>query len=598
MDASISEFIKGIPELPGVYQFFDSSDSLLYIGKAKNLKKRVAYYFIRVDKSNGKLRALVSKIKSIKYIVVDTESDALLLENILIKKNQPKYNILLKDDKTYPWICIKNEQYPRVFITRHYVDDGSLYFGPYTSGRLVKTLMDLIRGLFTLRTCNLNLTEPNIVQGKFKPCLEHQLGNCSAPCIGLQPEADYRNNIESIKNILHGNLSEVERWLVGEMKRAAENYQFEKAHSLKTKVETLQKYQSKTTIINPKYKDIEVYTINEKDKVIVVNYLNVNSGVIIQSYNIEIKNQLDEKLSELLALAIVEIRERVKSNTKNVLVNLMPEFLIKSLNYSVPYRGEKKQLVDLSLRNGVAYTEEILQRDEVKNPQQRAERILNQVKADLHLSDLPVHIECFDNSNFQGSNPVASCVVFKNAKPSKRDYRHFIIKSVSGPNDFASMQEVVYRRYKRLLDEQQPIPQLVIIDGGKGQLSAAMNSLKALKLENRIQLVGIAKRLEEIYFPGDSIPLYLDKRSESLKVIQQLRDEAHRFGVRLHSNRRSKSAMKSSLDGILGIGPKTAELLLLHLKSVENIINSDTDTLSKIVGRKKAEILMKHFHKI
>lgn len=594
---SVQESVRVMPELPGVYQFYDTDGNLLYIGKAKSLKKRVSSYFNRTNQTNNKLRTLVRKIASIKFVVVDSESDALLLENVLIKKHQPKYNILLKDDKTYPWICIKNEPFPRVFSTRNYIEDGSIYFGPYTSGRLVKTLLDLTKSLFPLRTCSLNLSQQMIAKGKYKPCLEYQIGNCLAPCIGLQEDADYRENIDAIKKILQGNLSDVLKWLNQEMKRFADDYQFERAQMLKNKIDILHRFQSRTTIINPQLKDIEVYTILQKDGINVVNYLNVSSGVIIQSYNLEIKNQLEEELPELLSYAITEIRSRLRSTSKNVIVNIMPDFLIDNLNYSAPQRGEKRNLVDLSLRNCAAYIDELIKRDDLKNPQNKVDRLLQKIKDDLNLVALPEHIECFDNSNLQGTNPVAACVVFKNAKPSKRDYRHFNIKTVEGPDDFASMREVVHRRYSRLLEEKQSLPQLVIIDGGKGQLSAAFESIQELGLSDKVKLIGIAKRLEEIYFPGDSVPLYLDKRSETLKVIQQARDEAHRFGVKHHTSRRSKGAISSSLDGINGIGPKTVEQLFATFKSLDGIKKATREELISLIGEKKADILLSHFSK-
>lgn len=594
---SVQESVRAMPDLPGVYQFFDTDGHLLYIGKAKSLKKRVSSYFNRTNQTNTKLRTLVRKISSIKFVVVDSESDALLLENVLIKKHQPKYNILLKDDKTYPWICIKNEPFPRVFSTRNYIEDGSIYFGPYTSGRLVKTLLDLTKTLFPLRTCSLNLSQQMIAKGKYKPCLEYQIGNCLAPCIGLQEETDYRVNIDAIKKILQGNLSDVLKWLSQEMKRFADSYQFERAQMLKNKIDILHRFQSRTTIINPQLKDIEVYTILQKDGINVVNYLNVSSGVIIQSYNLELKNQLEEELPELLSYAITEIRSRLRSTSKNVIVNIMPDFLIDNLNYSAPQRGEKRNLVDLSLRNCAAYIDELIKRDDLKNPQNKVDRLLQKIKDDLNLVEPPVHIECFDNSNLQGTNAVAACVVFKNAKPSKRDYRHFNIKTVEGPDDFASMREVVHRRYSRLLEEKQSLPQLVIIDGGKGQLGAAYESIQELGLSDKVKLIGIAKRLEEIYFPGDSVPLYLDKRSETLKVIQQARDEAHRFGVKHHTSRRSKGAISSSLDSIKGIGPKTVEQLFSTFKSIDSIKKATREELISLIGEKKADTLLSHFSK-
>ncbi len=596
-ELSVQETVRLMPDLPGVYQFYDTAGTILYIGKAKSLKKRVSSYFSKTNQTNGKVRTLVRKIASIKFVVVNSESDALLLENALIKKHQPRYNILLKDDKSYPWICIRNEPFPRVHSTRHYTDDGSIYFGPYTSGRLVKTLLDLVKGLFPLRTCGLNLSAPMVARGKYKPCLEYQIGNCLAPCIGLQDETQYREGIDAIKKILQGHLSDVLKWLTDEMAREASLFQFEKAQLIKNKIEILQRYQSKSTIVNPKYRDLDVFTILHTAGIKVVNYLNVSSGVVVQSYNLELKNQLEEDLPELLSFAITEIRTRLRSTSRNIIVNVLPDFLIENANYSVPERGDKKSLIDLSLRNCRVYIDDLIKRDELKNPQTRTDRILSKIKDDLRLHDLPTHIECFDNSNLQGTNPVASCVVFRNAKPSKRDYRHFNIKSVVGPDDFASMREVIYRRYSRLQEERLPLPQLVIIDGGKGQLSSAYESLHQLGLTSSIQLIGIAKRLEEIYFPGDAVPLYLDKRSETLKVIQQARDEAHRFGVAHHTNRRSKSALTSSLSTVEGIGPKTIQLLFSHFKSIDAIVHASREKLVAVVGEKKADLLFSHFAK-
>lgn len=597
MSSQIQQIVQNLPEQPGVYQYYDSQGVLLYIGKAKNLKKRVSTYFSSTESKNAKLRALVSKINRIEYVVVNTESDALLLENNLIKQYQPKYNILLKDDKTYPWICIKNEPFPRLVVTRNYTRDGSIYFGPYTSGKMLHTLLALFRELFPLRTCNFPLSTSTIEAHKYKPCLELQIGNCLAPCVGAQTEADYLANVEMVKSILKGNTREVLRALSDSMHVAAKNLDFEQAHRLKLKYDTLSSYQSKTTIINQQINDIEVYTILNRDNIAVVNMLKLLNGAIVQSYTAQIKSQLDEKPEEMLAVAISEIRNRIELSSKHLIVNIMPDFKEQGVVYSQPTRGEKKHLMELSLRNCFAYYSEILKREDAKNPMRKQERILTTLMKDLHLKHLPTHIECFDNSNLQGTNPVAACVVFKNAQPSKRDYRHFIIKSVEGPDDYASMKEVVYRRYHRLLEENQPIPQLIVIDGGKGQLGVAMESIRELGLDEQVALIGIAERLEEIYFAGDSVPLFLDKKSESLKLIQHIRDEAHRFGVKHHTSRRSKAQLHSELIDIKGIGAKTVEQLFVKFKSVDAMKLATIEELASVVGAHRATIVFQHFRK-
>lgn len=584
-----------LPEKPGVYQFFDANGIILYIGKAKNLKKRVQSYFVNGKANSGKIGALVKRIKDIKYTVVETESDALLLENNLIKQFKPKYNILLKDDKTYPWISIRNEPFPRVITTRRYIPDGSLYFGPYTSGLLVKTLINLIKSLYPLRTCNLNLSPSNIKLGKFKACLEYQMGNCQAPCIGEQSIDQYNSGIEAIKSILKGNLSEVIKWIKDGMTQAAATYNFELAYQLKCKLDILERYQSKSTIVNPSNSDLDVFALMQKDGITVANYFNVVKGAIVQTYSLELKPNLDESLEELLTVAISEIRDRVRSHSKTIVSSAMPDFQLNGVKYVVPVRGDKKKLIDLGLRNCASQILEIERRSEIQKPHDRTQRILLAMKNDLHLAELPAYIECFDNSNLQGSNPVSSCVVFRNAKPSKRDYRHFLVKTVEGPDDFSTMKEVVYRRYNRLLSENKQLPQLVVIDGGKGQVNAAFQSLANLGLENKIRLIGIAKKLEEIYFPGDPIPLYLDKKSETLKVIQYIRNEAHRFGVRLHKTRRSSNTIKSELRSIPGIGDKTINLLFKEYKSIQAIRDSDEKRLVELVGASKARIIVSHF---
>jgi len=593
----IKDKLNILPENPGVYQFYSESNEVLYVGKAKNLKKRVNSYFIKYEGVANKLKVLVSKIVDIKYIIVDTESDALLLENNLIKRYKPRYNILLKDDKTYPWICIKNEPFPRVFSTRNFVNDGSTYYGPYTSGFLVKTLLDLIHRLHTTRTCKLNLEKKQIAKSIYKPCLEFQIGNCLAPCIGNQTEEDYEQNISAIHSILKGNLQSTQKWLNDRMNNASKNYLFEEANLYKSKLDLLKKYQSKTTIVSNKITNIDVFTFCEKQNIIAINFIKVVQGSIIQSYTLEMKKNLEETKEELLGFAITEIRERLKSDTKKIVVPFSPDFLINGVKYIIPKRGELKKLLDLSNRNSIAYILEIEKNNELKNPLDKTNKTLETLQKDFRLDTKPIHIECFDNSNLQGTNPVSSCVVFRNAKPSKRDYRHFNVKTVIGSNDYATMEEVVYRRYHRLLEEKQNLPQLIVIDGGKGQLTAAHNSLFKLGISDQIKLIGIAKRLEEIYFMGDPVPIYLNKNSISLKIIQHIRNEAHRFGVRHHVSKRSSNTVKSELDDILGIGDKTKQLLFKNFKSISGISSASPDYLKKIIGNAKTEIILKHFNK-
>jgi len=598
MNDILSNIITNLPDSPGVYQFFDINGILIYIGKAKNLKKRVSSYFHQSAYESAKLRVLVSKICDIKFIVVDSESDALLLENILIKKHKPRYNVLLKDDKTYPWIVIKNEPFPRVYKTRKYIDDGSSYFGPYTSGRLVFELLDLIRKLYPVRTCSLNLTPANILAKKFKPCLEYHIGNCLAPCIGMQSHQSYLQNIDSIKRILQGNLSEIKNHLKAEMVKYSNQYKYEEAQLIKEKIDILTNFQSKTTIVNPKYKDIEVFTILTRHNIVGVNFIRINKGQVVQSYNLHLKSFVNESLPELFSSAIAEIRQRLKANSTRILVNIMPEFTINGVSFSVPQRGDRKKFVELSLRNLEIFLDDLYKNEAAKSPVLAVDSILTKIKDDLNLSDLPVHMECFDNSNIQGSNPVASCVVFKNAKPSKKDYRHYNIKTVQGPDDFASMKEVVYRRYSRMLSDGETLPQLIVIDGGKGQLNAAMESIVELGIQNRVHLIGIAKRLEEIFVPGDPVPVYLDKRSETLRIIQQIRNEAHRFGIKFHRNKRSNSAFESSLEQIEGIGPKTIQLLFTRYLSLDGIRNAPESELTDLIGTKRTNLIKNYFKKV
>ena len=591
---SIEVQLSSLPNNPGVYQFFDADGKMLYVGKAKNLKKRVSSYFNK-KQEYGKTRVMVKKVRTIKHVVVPTESDALLLENNLIKKYQPRYNVLMRDDKSYPWICIKNERFPRVFMTRRLVKDGSEYFGPYTSVKTIKTILDLIRSVYPLRTCNYDLSEEKIAAGKYKVCLEYHLGNCKGPCEGLQTVAEYEGQIDDIKAIIKGNFSSSLSNLKKQMKMLASEMKFEKAQRLKEKIEVLQNYQAKSLVVNRKINNVDVFSIISDETHAYINFLQISHGLVVRSHTMEIKKKLEESDEELLQLGIIEIRQRFGSDSKELYL----PFAVKvedGLKVTVPKLGDKRKLVDLSTRNAKFYRQERFKQMKITDPDRHAKRIMAQMKADLRLSEEPRHIECFDNSNIQGSNPVAACVVFRNGKPSKKEYRHFNIKTVSGPNDFASMEEVVHRRYKRMLSEDQPLPQLIVIDGGKGQLSSALKSLERLGLRGKIAIIGIAKRLEEIYFPEDPIPLYLDKRSETLKIIQQLRNEAHRFGITFHRNKRSKKAIDSELESIEGIGEKTAQQLLKEFKSVKRIKEASIDHLAKSVGMAKARKIYESFH--
>ncbi|MCB4807520.1 excinuclease ABC subunit UvrC [Tamlana sp. 62-3] len=586
--------LKTLPNAPGVYQYFDKEGTIIYVGKAKNLKKRVSSYFTKTHDS-GKTRVLVKKIANIKHIVVETETDALLLENNLIKKHKPRYNVLLKDDKSYPWICVKNERFPRVFSTRRVFKNGGDYFGPYTSVKTVHTLLDLIRGLFSLRTCNYDLHEEKIQSGKYKVCLEYHLGNCKGACEGLESEKHYNENIKAIKQILKGNFKDSLSKFKEQMMELAENMQFEEAQKIKEKVEVLENYQAKSTIVNPKISNVDVFSVISDESYGYINFLQLSYGSIIRSHTLEIKKKLDETDKELLELAITEIRQRFHSKSKEIYVPF-PVDIGEDIKVTVPQLGDKKHILDLSVRNAKYFRMERFKQIKIVDPDRHANRVMAQMKADLRLHEEPRHIECFDNSNIQGTNPVAACVVFKNGKPSKKDYRHFNIKTVEGPDDFASMEEVVYRRYKRLLDEEQPLPQLIIIDGGKGQLSSALKSLDALNLRGKIAIIGIAKRLEELFYPNDPIPLYLDKKSETLKIIQQLRNEAHRFGIEHHRNRRSKSALNTELETINGVGEKTVVELLKHFKSAKRVANAKLDELEDVVGASRAEKIYNYYH--
>jgi excinuclease ABC subunit C len=585
--------ISSLPQRPGVYQFVDISGTIIYIGKASNLRKRVTSYFSK--NQTGKTEALLKRTHNIRHIVVDSESDALLLENNLIKKHQPRYNILLKDDKTFPWICIKNESFPRVFSTRNVIPDGSVYFGPYTSALMVKTLITLIRQLFQLRTCNYRLTEENINSGNLKACLEFQIGNCRAPCIGRQTEEDYDENIRQIKNILKGNISSVIDHLRGVMIKLSEELRFEEAQVIKEKIDLLSKYRSKSTIVSSTIKNVDVFGYAEDQDTAYVNFMKVSHGAIIQAFTLELRSRMDEEKETLLGMGIAEIRQRLGSDAGEVIVPFRPDILPDRVKCTIPEIGDKRKLLDLSLRNALYYKLEQRKKNSVKTTEARTGRNLEKLKNDLHIPAMPVYIECFDNSNIMGTSPVASCVVFRNGQPSKKDYRHFNIRSVSGPDDYSSMEEIVFRRYNRLTGEKQSLPQLVIIDGGKGQLSSAMKSIDDLKLRDKITVIGIAKRLEEIYFPGDSVPIYLDKKSYSLKLIQQIRNEAHRFGINFHRDKRSSGMTKSILDQIKGIGPSTKEILLKNFESVDEIRKASQESLKKLVGVKKAELLIAFF---
>jgi excinuclease ABC subunit C len=587
--------LADIPHKPGVYQYWDQEDTLIYIGKAKDLRNRVGSYFNQDNQMNGKTRVLVSKIRKITFTIVDTEIDAWLLENSLIKKHQPRYNIMLKDDKTYPWIIIKKEPFPRIYWTRKMVKDGSTYFGPYASVGMMHTILDLIKETYPLRTCNLPLTEDNINSGKFKVCLEYQIGNCKGPCQAYQSDADYDQNIEEIKDILNGKIGNVIRDVKQIIKTAVTDLNFEYAHQYQKKLLVLEKYQSKSTVVNSSITNVDVVSIASDERYAFVNYLKIMNGSIIQTQTIEIKKRLDESDEELLTIAITEFRTKFNSTSKEIIVPFDITLSDENLKFTVPKLGEKKNLLELSHKNVLFFRREKLNQYEKLNPDLRSERILTQMQKDLMLTQLPVHIECFDNSNFQGAYPVSAIVVFKDAKPSKKDYRHFNVKTVEGPNDFATMEEAVYRRYKRMMEEEGTLPQLIIIDGGKGQLSSAVSSLKKLGIDKKVTVIGIAKRLEELYYPGDSYPLHLDKKSETLKVIQQLRDEAHRFGITFHRKKRDQGTLKTELESIPGIGKTTADKLLRQFKSVKKIKEASTAELEQVLNKTQVKTLLSFF---
>ena len=592
---NIKSVVSMLPDKPGVYQFIDASGTMLYVGKARSLRKRVASYF--TGNQSGKTRVMLSRATDLRHIVVDNESEALLLENSLIKKHQPRYNIMLKDDKTYPWLCVKKEHFPRVFLTRKLIPDGSSYYGPYTSVPAVKTLLEFIRHLFQIRTCSLPLTERSIADGKYRVCLEYHMGNCKAPCVGLIDETEYNLQIERIKEIIKGDLSGVSAYLESLMKQFAAELRFEEAQKIKEKLDQLAKYRSKSVVVNSSVRNVDVFGYSVDAGSMYVSYMKVVSGAIVQSWSVELKIRLEEDRESLLSTAVTEIRQRVSSDSPEIIVPFMPDILIDTVRYSVPKRGDRHKLLELASRNALFFRLEREKKAAERSKESRTERNLEKMKNDLHMPVIPVHIECFDNSNIQGESAVAACVVFRNGKPSNREYRHFNIRTVTGSDDYASMEEVIYRRYRRMLDEKRPLPQLVVIDGGKGQLSSAVKSLSALGLRGKITVIGIAKKLEEIYFPGDSVPLYLDKNSITLKIIQHLRNEAHRFGINFHREKRSSGMNRSILDEIPGIGEKTKELLLKEFGSVKRISETSLAELERVAGRKKAAILFQKLKK-
>jgi|TARA_Y100000385_G_scaffold259332_1_gene288164 excinuclease ABC subunit C len=589
----LKHILSSLPKLPGIYQYFDNEGVILYVGKAKILRNRVNSYFSNKHEDSPKTRILVSKIADIKFIIADSEYDALILENTLIKKYKPRYNVLLRDDKTYPWICIKNERFPRVFYTRKLIKDGSEYYGPYTSFRTMRTVLEFANKLYKLRTCNFNLSEENIEAKKFRVCLEYHIKNCEGPCEGLQSEEDYQKGIAHIRKILKGSIVDVIRDLKLTMQASAEALKFEDAQEAKEQIQLLEDYQMRSTVVHPSINNVDVFSILSDDKYAYVNFMKMANGAIIQAHTVEVKKKLEESEEDILSSVIFEIRNRFNSTSKEIFTSIPMELEIPEIKLHNPIRGDKKQLIDMSLRNVKYFMRDRQQQQEKVDPDRHKNRILGTIQKDLRMKVLPTHIECFDNSNIQGAFPVAACVVFKDAKPAKKDYRHFNIKTVVGPDDFASMKEVVYRRYKRLLDEKQPLPQLIIVDGGKGQLSSAVESLVKLDLMGKVVIVGIAKRLEEIFFPGDPYPLYIDKRSESLKLIQHLRNEAHRFGITHHRNQRSKGTIKSGLTEIDGIGSITQEKLLKKFRSFKRIKEASDEELKEVLTLKQLQALRK-----
>jgi excinuclease ABC subunit C len=596
VNSQLKEKVQNLPQKPGVYQYFDAEGTIIYVGKAKRLKNRVSSYFNKDKHQSGKKALLVRKIVDLKFILVNTEYEALLLENSLIKKYKPRYNIQWRDDKSYPYICIKKERFPRIFATRQMVKDGSLYFGPYASAKMMHAMLDLIRKLHKFRTCSLNLSDENIQAKKFKVCLEYQIGNCLGPCEGLQSIADYDQSVENVKKLLKGSVSDLISEYKTEMKTAAETMLFERANEMKERVEMLEHFRERSVVVHPNIDDVDVFALEQDDKFAYAAFLKIVKGAIIQSHTLEMRKNATENAQELLISAVIELRNRFKSTAKEIFLPFETGVELPEVKSFVPQRGDKRKLLFLAKKNAMQFMKDRHRKQEQVDPDRRSNRILTGLQKDLNMKELPYHIECFDNSNFQGSNPVAACVVFKNAKASKKDYRHFNIKTVVGPDDFASMTEVVFRRYKRLLAEKQDLPQLIVIDGGKGQLSAAYESLVELGLEKKISIIGIAKKLEEIFIPFESIPLYIDKKSESLKLIQMLRNEAHRFGITHHRNQRSKSSLKSGLTEIKGIGESTSTELLRKFKSLKRVKEASIEELTELIGPSKAKIVHKSLH--
>lgn len=593
--AELKEKISILPDTPGVYMYYDAEGTVIYVGKAKNLKRRVSSYFNRTHEST-RTNLLVRAIADMSYIVVPTEQDALNLENSMIKEYQPRYNVLLKDDKSYPWIVVTNELYPRVFLTRTKVKDGSKFFGPYTDVGSARAVLDLIRELFPIRTCRLPITPDYLDRGKGRLCLEYHIKKCRGCCVGEISVDAYQGYIERVRQILRGETGELMDYLRTEMQRLAGELRFEEAEEQKIRYKLVERYRSKSVIVSATINDVDVFGIDDDDREVYINYMHVRRGAVVRSLTLRYRRRLDESQAQLLAYAMDEIKQRFGITYDEVIVPLLPDVEEDGIDFIVPQRGDKAKLLEVSTRNARQNKIDALKHLEKTDPEQRTERILERMKRDFRLTELPRHVECFDNSNIQGTNPVASCVVFRDAKPSKKDYRHFNIKTVEGPDDFASMKEVLTRRYTRMMTEGEPLPQLIVVDGGKGQLSAAVEALDEMGLRGVIAVVGIAKRLEEIYFPGDSVPLYIDKNSESLRVVQQLRDEAHRFGITHHRNRRSKGQIVSELDGIKGIGEKTSQELLTAFKSVKRLKETPESEIAKVVGPAKARLLVEYFN--
>ncbi|WP_284465060.1 excinuclease ABC subunit UvrC [Chryseobacterium sp.] len=595
MNPSLELQLKTLPSEPGVYRYYDKNEQLLYVGKAKNLKKRVLSYFNK-NLSGYRIKIMVGKIQRLETTIVNSEYDALLLENNLIKEHQPFYNVMLKDDKTYPWICIKNEDFPRIFLTRNKIKDGSEYYGPYAKVRPAKILLDTIKHIYKLRTCNLNLAPNKISEGKYKVCLEYHIKNCEGPCEDLESKEDYDEKIDAIRGIIKGDFRKAKEYLVNQMMKQASDLKFEEAQIIKERLDILEDYQAKNTVVNPNIDDVDVFGMTSDETAAYINFFKIRNGNIIQSFTTEIKKILEETDEDIMEEALIEIRQKFSSDSKEVLLPFHLSVEIPNVKLIVPKVGDKKRIVELSEKNAKEYRLEKLKQVQIIDPERHTNRIMAEMQKLLRMPVEPRHIEGFDNSNIQGTNPVSACVVFKDGKPSKADYRIFHPKTVEGPNDFATMEEVIYRRYKRMRDEGENLPQLILIDGGKGQLSSAVKSLRLLGLYGKITIVGIAKRLEEIFFPEDPIPLYLDKKSETLKILQRVRDEAHRFGVKHHRTRRKNSTIKSELEEIPGVGEKTIELLLSKLKSVKRIKESNLETLEEILGKSKAKVIWEFFN--